>query len=338
MLMLTQIIILIVGFVLLIKGADILIDGASGVARKFHVSPALIGLTIVAFGTSAPELAVSIQAILSGSTDLTVGNVIGSGVLNILLLLGVAALVRPIAIRKETVKIELPLCILITILFSVLMLDGLFSPGAENIISRSDGAVLTVVFFIFLYYILCSAKRDKEKAARAQAKAEKALAHKRGRRKKPVEEKDKSMLWYLGLTAVGLAGVIFGSDFVVDSASALAVTFGMSERFIALTIVAIGTSLPELVTTITAARKGESGMLVGNIIGSNIFNICMVIGIPVLFAGAIPVGSFTIIDMVAFIIAPIMLFWFHLSGSHITRREGLIMLGTFVAYYVTLFI
>lgn len=329
--MLLQIVLLAVGFVLLIKGADFLVDGASGIARKFHISPALIGLTIVAFGTSAPELAVSIQAVASGSTDITVGNVIGSGVLNICLLLGLAAVIRPIAIRKETVKIELPLCILITILFSVMMLDTFVNGASENIISRCDGVILAIIFLIFMYYVLVSAKKDQKKEERKQ-KLEKA----KGKKSNPVQTRN---IWiYIILTALGLAGVIFGSDMVVDSASKIAAELGMSERFIALTIVALGTSLPELMTTITASKKKESGMLVGNIIGSNIFNMCMVIGIPVAISGAIPVGSFTIIDLIAFILSPVLLFIFHLSGSHITRREGIIMLLVFAAYYTTLFL
>lgn len=329
--MLLQIVILVVGFVLLIKGADFLVDGASGIARKFRISPALIGLTVVAFGTSAPELAVSIQAIASGSTDLTVGNVIGSGVLNICLLLGLAAVIRPIAIRKETVKIELPLCMLVTVLFAVMMVDTYINGASENIISRCDGIILSVIFLIFMYYVLVSAKKDQKKEDR-KLKLEKA----KGKKQKPVQGRK---LWvYILLTALGLAGVIFGSDMVVDSASSIATELGMSERFVALTIVALGTSLPELMTTITASRKKESGMMVGNIIGSNIFNMCMVIGVPVALSGAIPVGSFTIIDLIAFILSPVLLFIFHLSGSHITRREGIILLLVFIGYYLTLFL
>lgn len=314
-----QVVLLIVGFVLLIKGADFLIDGASGVARKFKISPSVIGLTIVAFGTSAPELAVSISAILSGNTDLTVGNVLGSGILNILLLLGVAAVMRPIVAKESTVRKELPLCILVTLLFSAMILDVLIDGAGENVISRGDGVILLLFFCIFLYYLISLIRRNRGLNEEP----------KRGRKKK-----DEKKFWvYCLMTLGGLVGVIVGSDLVVSSASNIAEIMGLSERLIALTVVAIGTSLPELVTTITASKKGEQELLIGNIVGSNIFNICIVIGLPVVIFGGFSVGNFQPIDLIMFIASSIILYIFAKTKGTIGRLEGALMLVFFAVYY-----
>ncbi len=308
-----SILLLVVGFVLLIKGADIFVDGASSTAENFKVPKMLIGLTIVAFGTSAPEFAVSVSALASGSTDMVLGNVIGSCILNILLILGVAALIRPIKIKDNTVRKEIPLCLLISVLLAVLFLDIFLAGGDINQITRADAIVILLFFTVFLYYLFSMAKQKKEKVEDA----------------KPRFTLGKSA----ALILVGLAGIVIGSQLVVDSATDLAEVIGLSERVIALTVIAFGTSLPELVTTIVASKKGEQDLVVGNIIGSNIFNICVVLGVPVAIFGTLTPVGFQMLDIVMLVVSAAMLFIFAVSTKKINRVEGIIMLATFAAYY-----
>lgn len=308
-----SILLLVAGFVLLIKGADIFVDGASSTAENFKVPKMLIGLTIVAFGTSAPEFAVSVSALASGSTDMVLGNVIGSCILNILLILGVAALIRPIKIKDNTVRKEIPLCLLISVLLAVLFLDIFLAGGDINQITRADAIVILLFFTVFLYYLFSMAKQKKEKVEDT----------------KPRFTLGKSA----ALILVGLAGIIIGSQLVVDSATDLAEVIGLSERVIALTVIAFGTSLPELVTTIVASKKGEQDLVVGNIIGSNIFNICVVLGIPVAIFGTLTPAGFQMLDIVMLVASAAMLFIFAISTKKINRIEGIIMLATFAAYY-----
>lgn len=313
-----QIVLLIVGFVLLIKGADVFVDGASSTAANFKVSKMLIGLTIIAFGTSAPEFAVSMQALASGSTDMVLGNVIGSNIINILLILGLAALIKPIRIRANTIRKELPICLLISVLLVVLFLDIQISGGSANIITRSDGIAIILFFLVFLYYLIALARKNRK-----DRKAEKP------RFKLPVS---------LLLVALGIAGIIIGSQLIVNSATEIATTLGVSERVIAMTVIAFGTSLPELVTTITAARKGEAELAVGNIIGSNIFNICIVLGVPVALFGTVTPGSFQVVDLVMLVVSAVVLFIFARTQRKISRREGALMLLAFAAYYAVVLI
>lgn len=315
-----NILLLIVGFIALIKGADIFVDGASSTAQNFKVPKMLIGLTIVAFGTSAPELAVSMSALASGSSDMVLGNVIGSNILNILLILGIAALIKPIAVKDNTVRKELPLVLLISTLLVVLFLDTVFAGASANQITRSDGIVIILFFSVFLYYLLALAKQKKEPKSTEE---------------EPKFKLGKSLLFVL----IGLAAIIIGSDLVVDNASSIASALGISERIIALTVIAFGTSLPELVTTVVSAKKGEQDLLVGNIIGSNIFNICLVLGIPVVIFGGIAESSFQMLDLVMLIISAALLFIFSkTSKQKISRSEGAIMLAVFAVYYTLVFI
>ena len=317
-----QILLLIVGFVLLIKGADFFVDGASSVALNFKVPKILIGLTIIAFGTSAPELAVSIQAISSGSTDMVLGNVIGSNILNVLLILGVAAIIRPLRIKNNTIRKEIPITVLISTLLVVLFLDIQLKSGTINQITRSDGIAILLFFAIFLYYLINTAIAERKKT-----------------KGKEVAEKPRWKLFpSLIIVALGLAGIIFGSDFVVNSASDIATKLGMSERLISLTVIAFGTSLPELVTTIVSAKKGETDLLLGNILGSNIFNICVVLGIPVALFGAVTPSSFQILDLIVLIFSTILLFIFSATKHKITRAEGITMVLAFATYYSVIFI
>ena len=316
--MFLNILLLIVGFVLLIKGADIFVDGASSTAQNFKISKMLIGLTIVAFGTSAPEFAVSMSALASGSTDMVLGNVIGSCITNSLLILGIAAIIRPVKVKTNTVKKELPLCLLFSTALVVLFLDVKLAGAAVNQITRGDGIIIILFFSIFLYYLISLTKQKRELNE---------------------EEKPKFKLWKsLIFVAIGLAGIVYGSNLVVDNASNIAKTLGLSERLISLTIIAIGTSLPELVTTIVSAKKGEQDLLIGNIIGSNIFNICVVLGIPVVIYGTLTPSSFQQIDLIMLVASSLMLFIFAETKETITRTQGYIMLLAYAVYYTLVFV
>ncbi len=316
--MILNILLLIIGFVLLIKGADFFVDGASSTAQNFKVSKMLIGLTIIAFGTSAPEFAVSIQSLANGSTDMLLGNVIGSNIINVLLILGVAAVIHPIKIKENTVQKELPLCLLISMLLVVLFLDIKLANGIVNEITRSDAIVILLFFTVFLYYLFSLARKKKEDKDD----------------EKPPFKLGKSLL----LVGFGLVGIIIGSNMVVNNATSIATKIGLSERLIALTIIAFGTSLPELVTTIVSSKKGEQDLLLGNIIGSNIFNACVVLGIPVALFGTITPGSFNYIDLIVLIGSSMLLFIFAETKRTITRLEGILMLLVFIAYYIIVFV
>lgn len=310
--MVIQTLLLIVGFIILIKGADIFVDGASATALNFKVSKMLIGLTIVAFGTSAPEFAVSVKSLLSGNGDIVLGNVIGSNILNILLILGVSALFHSLTVKNNTVKKELPITLLITSLFAVLLSDHLFDTKLTNSFTRSDGIVLLLFFLVFIYYLISMMRKkidvDEEKP-------------------------DMSLKKALAFTIFGIVAIVVGSNFVVDSASFIAKGLGVSERMISLTIIALGTSLPELVTSVTATRKGEYDIAIGNVVGSNIFNIGMVIGLPVAIFGGIGKIAFSYIDLIVMFVAALFLFLFSFRDYKISKREGIAFLVLFVVYY-----
>ena len=305
---------LLIGFVFLIKGADIFVDGASDTARKFRVPKMLIGLTIVSFGTSAPELAVSIQSILSGKGDILLGNVVGSNVLNILLILGLASLVGTLRVNTATVKKEIPVLVLITLAFVALLSDKIFGL-AENIFTRQDGVVLLLFFCIFIYYLIGMARKKDTNEEENK------------------DEKPVKLVKALLMIVIGLFGIVLGSDFVVRGASEIAVIFGVSQRIISLTIVALGTSLPELVTSVIATKKGEYDIAIGNIVGSNIFNIGIVAGLPVAIFGGVGGGAFSYIDIIALIISAVVLFFFARHGGRIGYKKGIIFLLMFAVYY-----
>lgn len=311
--MLLQILILIIGFVVLIKGADIFVDGASGIARNFKVSKMLIGLTIVAFGTSAPEFAVSVKSLLAGSGDIVFGNVIGSNILNILLILGVSACVHSLSVKNNTVKKELPITLLITTLLAVLLSDHIFDSRLSNTFTRSDGVVLLLFFLVFIYYLISMMRKKVEESTEDE----------------DIMKLPKAILF----TTVGIVGIVLGSNLVVDSASILASSIGVSERMISLTIIALGTSLPELVTSVMATRKGEYDIAIGNVVGSNIFNIGMVIGLPITLFGGVSNLTFNSIDLVVMILAAFLLFIFSFKDYKISKKEGTIFLLLFIIYY-----
>ena len=310
--MITYILLLVVGFVILIKGADVFVDGASSVAGNFRVSKMLIGLTIVAFGTSAPEFAVSVKSLMNGSGDMVLGNVIGSNILNILLILGVSSMFHSLKVKDNTVKKELPITLLMTAIFTVLLSDKLFDKGFNNTFTRSDGIVIILFFLVFVYYLIKMARNKIDKSQ---------------------DEKYMSMKKAILFTILGIVGIIIGSNLVVENASAIARTIGISERMVALTIIALGTSLPELVTSVTATRKGEYDIAIGNVVGSNIFNIGMVIGIPIALFGGIQQISINYIDLTAMIASALLLFIFSYNDRKISKYEGSIFLIMFLVYY-----
>ncbi len=310
--MILNIILLIIGFVILIKGADVFVDGASGVAGNFKVSKMLIGLTIVAFGTSAPEFAVSVKSLISGSGDIVLGNVIGSNILNILLILGVAALFHSLNVKNNTVRKELPITLMMSFAFAILMSDNLFAKDLTNSFTRGDGMVLLLFFGVFMYYLISMA-RNKIDADSTEV----------------YPSLKKSII----LTIVGMIGIVLGSNFVVDGASELAKIIGISERMIALTIVALGTSLPELVTSVTATRKGEYDIAIGNVVGSNIFNIGIVMGLSTTLFGGIPQINFNYIDLIVMLLSAILLFIFSFIDHKISRNEGIAFILIFIIYY-----
>lgn len=310
--MFLQIVLLIIGFVVLIKGADLFVDSASSLALNFKLSKMLIGLTIVAFGTSAPEFAVSVKSIISNNSDMVLGNVIGSNILNILLIVGFCSLIKPIKVKSNTVRKELPIVMLFSTLLFFLIKDDLFV-NSVNSINRNDGFVIVLFFMVFVYYLISIMRNKKDNNVDELAKY----------------GIGKSILF----TIFGIVCIILGSNVVVDSASKIASLMGISQKMIALTVVAFGTSLPELVTSIVSTRKGEHEILVGNIVGSNIFNIGIVLGVPVALFGGIQAVGFSIIDLIVMIVSAILLFVFAYRDHEIHRHEGAIMLLLFVVYY-----
>ena len=255
--MLLSILLIIIGFVLLIIGADLLVDGASGIAKKFHIPEIIIGLTIVSIGTSMPELFVSITSALEGHSDMAIGNVIGSNLSNLLLILGLSAMIKPVVFQKETRLYEIPMC-----LASTLILMIFCNTNAK--ISRGESAVLLILFCMFILYTIFMAQKESQKnIVEIDVK----------------EEKKNSTFKDIIFIILGIVGLKIGGDLAVDNAVVVANYFNLSEKLISLTILAIGTSLPELVTSVTAAVKGNSDIAIGNIIGSNIFNILLIIGV-----------------------------------------------------------
>lgn len=307
---LLQLLLLVVGFVMLIKGADWFVEGASKIADRFGIPQLVIGLTIVAMGTSLPEAAVSISAAVQGSAEITIGNVLGSNILNVLIILGLTSVVRTIAVQKSTVYYEIPFVIIVT---AVLTGVGLM----DNQVSRLEGGLLWVFFIAYMLYLLRMAKNGA-----------------------PMEEvpeagKNESLLKLIFFVVFGAAIIVWGSDITVDAATKIATAFGMSERFIGLTIVALGTSLPELVTSVTAAIKGKADIAVGNIVGSNIFNILFVVGTTALITPVTYASGF-MVDSIVAIASVVLLLLCVIKGKKLTRTGGIIMLVGYAAYFVYL--
>ena len=301
-----QLALLAVGFVMLVKGSDWFVDGAAGIAAKFRIPQIIIGLTIVAMGTSAPEAAVSITAATAGSADITVGNVVGSNIMNVLVILGLASAIIPIAVGKSTLKIDIPFMIAISVIFLLL--------GWDSTITRIDGLVLIALFAGYIGYMIWEAIHSNEDGD---------------------EIKDMPVWKLLLSTVIGMALIIFGADVAVDAATKLAQIFGMSERFIGLTVVALGTSLPELFTSVTAARKGNADIAIGNIVGSNIFNILFVVGLSSMVIN-VPFAANFRIDMLVAIASCVFIWLAALKSKKLARWAGFTMLLGYVGYFVYL--
>lgn len=310
--MLKSIVLLLVGFILLIKGADFFVEGSSSVAKSLRIPSMIVGLTIVAMGTSLPELAVSVTASLAGNNALAVSNVIGSNIFNLMLVCGACALFAPLIVQKNTLKKEIPLSVVCVVLLLVL---GLF--GME--IGRTDGVILLILFIGFLVWMIKSALKAHAESAN-------------------LEESDNEYKIYPAWVCViyivgGAVAIKFGGDFVVDGASAVAMKAGLSQNLVGLTIVAMGTSLPEFVTSVVAARKNEVDMAFGNVIGSNIFNILFILG---LTAAISPVTFImeNVVDSVLLVLVSILVWVFAWSRLHIEKKEGVVLLALYAAYLV----
>lgn len=306
---------LLIGFVLLIKGADYFVEGASGIAKLLRVPPILIGLTIVAFGTSSPEAAVSIRAALNGNNGIALGNVVGSNVFNISLIIGITAILNPLQVERETVRKEIPFTLLTSILLLILVSDTLLQGFAINQITMGDGLVLGCFFLIFMFYLLEVALHSRERDEEITVFCPKTMG--------------KNVLFSAG----GLAAIIFGGELVVRSSTTIAKTLGMSETMIGLTIVAVGTSLPELITSVIAAVKKQSEIAVGNIVGSNIFNILFVLGISSTIH-PIRVDPKIFFDIRLMILYTAILLIFSRTHHKISRKEGFVLLLSYLFYAV----
>ena len=303
---LLQFVLLIVGFVFLIKGSDFFVDGASSIASLLKIPTIIVGLTIVAFGTSAPEAAVSITSAITGNNAMAVSNVIGSNLFNILMVIGISALLGELLMEKDVLNKDLPFLVGITVLFAAFIIIG------WNV-SQIEGIILLIILIAYVAHLIKSAKKSDNAN---------------------VVEKPKFTLPYSILfIIIGIAGIVIGGDLVVDSASDIAIALGMSETLVGLTIVAIGTSLPELVTSLTALKKGENQLVIGNVIGSNIFNILFVLGASSAIT-AISLDSSMLIDVTFMVFVTVLCFIFGKTQDKFDRKEGAILVALFIAYMI----
>jgi len=312
-----NIIILFISLFLIIKFSDVFVDAAVAIAESFKLPKMVIALTVAAFCTCSPELAISFNSISSGNADMTLANVIGSSIVNILLIIGISAIVSPIKLKERTVKRELPLLVLITTAFFFLINDSFAKPGLKDSLSRADGIILLILFVIFCLYICYITKKTRELFP-----------------KKPKFTKKQAIIRAL----IAVIGIIIMSDLIVDSAVYIAESLNISQKIISMTIIVIGTSLPELTITILSAKKGEFDMAIGNIVGTNIFNICVVLGLPITIFGTVSSPAFNLVDLIIVLLAALLLFIFGRTDRKLTRREGIIMLCVVMVYYIYIFV
>jgi cation:H+ antiporter len=317
--MLLSICLIFFGFFLLIKGADFLVEGSSNIAKRFHIPEIIVGLNIVSIGTSMPELFVSSTSTLNGSSDMAIGNIIGSNLCNLLLILGLSTIIKPIKFQRETKIIEIPMCLFITLIFIIICNTGLQ-------ISRSEAILLIILFIMFILYTIIMAKKGEE-----FDKNNTVVEIKSDVKEIPVL---KSIVYVI----LGIVGLKIGGDLTVDNATSIAKIFNVSEKIIGLTILAVGTSLPELVTSVTAAIKGNSDIAIGNIIGSNIFNILLIIGVSALITPLAYNITYNI-QMAILILAMLVLSLFPIipPKNEMSRMNGLIYLIMYIVYMVMLF-
>jgi len=310
--MFLTILFLVVGFILLIKGANFLVDGSSSVAKRFGISSLVIGLTVVAFGTSTPELVVNLISAFKGTTDIAIGNIIGSNIANILLILGITGIVAPIAVKSSTTWKEIPFALLAVLVSAVMANDILFSGANESFLTRGDGLILLGFFAVFMYYIVGIAKNGTDEVE---------------------EVKIFGISKSIALIIVGLLFLVIGGKWIVDAAVFIAKSWGLSEAVIGLTIVAVGTSLPELITSVVAAMKGKSDIAIGNVVGSNIFNVFWILGITSVIK-PLPFSDSSNLDMIAVIGANILLFIWMLVGKRhkLERWQSAVFVVLYVVY------
>lgn len=316
--MVLEIVLLLIGFVLIIKSSDILIDCASSIALLCKVPKMLIALTIVSFGTCAPEVAISFNSVATNNGSMALANVIGSCIVNILLIIGIASIVNPIKVKNATVKKELPILFLITVIFFILLMDRMFNPNTPSSFSRSDGTILILSFGIFVYYLVQLLKNKKQDQEEVERKYKLPVA--------------------LILFVISTIVIVYSSDLIVDNALSLAERLRVSPKIITMIAVVVGTSLPELVMTVTSAKRGEFDLAIGNIVGTNIFNICIVLGLPILIYGDLELVDFNFIDIFVVLLSSFLLYIFARSEKEISKKEGIIMLFVFCCYYIYLFI
>lgn len=313
-------VLLIAGFILLIKGADYFVEGASNIAVKLNVSPLLVGLTIVAMGTSSPEATVAILAALEGSSGVVLGNVIGSNIVNITVVIGLTALIAPLTVQSETVRKEIPFALLAALVLMTLMADVALQGLEQNIIGSGDGLIILLFLSVFLYYVFEMARKNRADTVEEVG-----------------SDAGESWLKNILLTLGGLVAIIFGGELVVSNATEIALALGMSEALVGLTIVAVGTSLPEIMTSITAALKGKGDMAIGNVVGSNIFNIFFVTGTAATVA-PIAAESKLFFDGWVMVGLTVLLLIFSRTSFKIGRREGAVLLAAYVAYLIYIII
>lgn len=315
-----QIILLIIGFIIIIKASDFLVDASSALALNFRVPKMLIALTIAAFGTCAPEIAISFQSVSTGNGEIAFANVVGSCVVNVFLIIGLASFIRPIKVKHATIKKELPILVLITSVFAVLMLDSIFNPYTKDTFSRSDGIILLLLFGLFIVYLVQMLFKKNEYS------------------ESEIENIKYNPIVAIIIIIVSIILIIFSSDLIVASAENIAARLHISEKLITMFAIVVGTSLPEMVMTVTSAKKGEFDIAIGNIIGTNIFNICIVLGLPVIIYGDVLLTGFGIVDIIAVFLSSALLFLFARSEKTIDKKEAIIMLFIFAIYYIFLLV
>ena len=308
---------LLIGFVLIVKFSDILVDGACSIANNFKIPKMVIALTIVAFGTCAPEIAISFNSIMSNNGSMAIANVVGSCIINTLMIIGLAAIINPIKVKNDTINKEMPLLCLITLIFSILVLDSKVVSFLPNVITRLDGFIILLLFAIFVYYLYNIVKTNKNK-----------------NREKPAYSMFKSIVMII----VSIIIIAFSSDLIVDNAVVIAESLGISHKVITMIIIVIVTSLPELTITVRSAKKHEFDIALGNIIGTNIFNICIVLGLPVAIFGNVGIVDFGIVDFIVLVSSSVILYIFARTDKELNKTEGIVMFLIFICYYAYILI
>lgn len=351
--MLLNIFFLIAGIFLLIKGADIFIDGGSAIAKIFKINEILLGLTFVSFGTSLPELLIGINSASSGSGGITIGNIVGTNIFNIAVILGIICIMQPVKFIRSTVKKDIYMSLLTAVVLLVLLLDTYATGATQNIISRTDGIIMLLLFGIFMYYTLYSIteeineRKERKKARELNALNDNNIQHQNVENNHEIihkEEKEEEFKITLKdidkiaknifLMILGLVMIFFGSEFVVDSAKNIATTLNFSEAFIAIVVIAVGTSLPEISTSIVAFKKGKGNIAIGNLIGSNMFNTLFVLGVSATISPIVLPMDSLLVDCIFFIIVCLIIAIFSRAKFELSRKQGILLVLVYICYLV----